>query len=91
MKADKFVKKCGPFEVVSISQDGYGVRMEVYPAFPQYGEDWEITRLKGKGGGPSIFTSMGFAKCLEEFLNQPYSQETIEKWKATLKMALGME
>ena len=65
--------------------------MVVYPAFPQYGEDWEITRLKGKGGGPSIFTSMGFARSLEEFLNLSYPQEIIEKWKATLEKALEMK
>ena len=36
MKANKYVKKCGPYEVTSISQDGQGIRIELYPAFPQY-------------------------------------------------------
>lgn len=36
MKQNKFIKKCGPFAVSSISQDGCGVRLEVYPAFPEY-------------------------------------------------------
>lgn len=36
MKANKFIKKCGPYEVHSISQSMDGVRLEVYPAFPQY-------------------------------------------------------
>ena len=36
MKGNKYIKKCGPYEVRSISQDGHGVRLEVYPAFPQY-------------------------------------------------------
>lgn len=36
MKRSEFIKKCGPFEVHSISQDNKGVRLEVYPAFPQY-------------------------------------------------------
>lgn len=36
MKQNKYVKKCGPFKVASISQDGGGIRMVVYPAFPEY-------------------------------------------------------
>jgi len=36
MKQSKFIRECGPYEVVSISQDRLGVRLEVYPAFPQY-------------------------------------------------------
>lgn len=36
MKHNKYIKKCGPYEVCSISQDGTGVRLEIYPAFPQY-------------------------------------------------------
>lgn len=36
MKQSKFIRKCGPYEVLSISQDGHGVRLEIYPAFPQY-------------------------------------------------------
>ena len=36
MKQSKFIRKCGPYEVHSISQDGRGVRLEIYPAFPQY-------------------------------------------------------
>lgn len=36
MKQSKFIRKSGPYEVHSISQDGHGVRLEIYPAFPQY-------------------------------------------------------
>ena len=36
MKQSKFIKQCGPYEVHSISQDMQGVRLEIYPAFPQY-------------------------------------------------------
>jgi len=36
MKANKLVKGCGPYEVRSISQDRQGIRLEVYPAFPEY-------------------------------------------------------
>ncbi len=36
MKQDKFIKACGPYKVHSISQDMRGVRLEVFPAFPQY-------------------------------------------------------
>lgn len=36
MKQSKFIRKCGPYEVCSISQDAHGVRLEIYPAFPQY-------------------------------------------------------
>ena len=36
MKRNKFIKKCGPYEVHSISQDNRGVRLVIYPAFPQY-------------------------------------------------------
>ena len=36
MKQNKLVRKCGPYEVHSISQDHHGVRLEVFPAFPQY-------------------------------------------------------
>ena len=36
MKQNRFIKKCGPYKVVSISQDGHGVRLNIYPAFPKY-------------------------------------------------------
>ena len=36
MKQNKFIRQCGPYEVHSISQDGHGVRLEIFPAFPQY-------------------------------------------------------
>lgn len=36
MKQNKFIRECGPFEVHSISQDGEGVRLQVFPAFPKY-------------------------------------------------------
>jgi hypothetical protein len=36
MKQNKFIKECGPYKVHSISQDCHGVRLVIYPAFPQY-------------------------------------------------------
>ncbi len=36
MKQSKFIKESGPYEVHSISQDGCGIRLEVFPAFPEY-------------------------------------------------------
>lgn len=36
MKQNRYIKKCGPYEVHSISQDGRGIRLEIHPAFPQY-------------------------------------------------------
>ena len=106
MKRNDFVKKCGPFEVVSISQDGQGVRLLVYPAFPQYnitakrqaekGIDpswvkeprWPLHRYKGEGGGPSIFTAITLASELEKFLNQEYTAEEVDEWKAINAEAL---
>ena len=88
MKRSNFIHKCGPYKVQSISQFPGGVRLEVFPAFPQYG-DWAIGREKGEGGGPSIFTAMGLAKEFENFLNQDYTPETVGQWKETLKIALA--
>ena len=94
MKQSKFIRKCGPYEVHSISQDGHGVRVEIYPAFPQYEEfpdgiSWAIHRLKrGDGGGPGIFTAMALAREFERFLNQFYSEEEVNSWKTTLGIAL---
>ncbi|MDD3460981.1 MAG: hypothetical protein PHW28_06780 [Mesotoga sp.] len=36
MKRNKYVHKCGPFKVVSVSQSCSGIQMVVYPAFPKY-------------------------------------------------------
>ena len=88
MKRSKSVHQCGPYRVDSISQDGCGVRMVVYPAYPKHGEDWAITRARGEGGGPSIFTCIALAKELEAFLNQAYSKKDVEDWKQTLDAAL---
>ena len=95
MKRSEFIRKCGPYKVHSISQDMHGVRLEVFPAFPQYDKDfsdgtkWAINRLKEhKGGGPSIFTAIALAKELEAFLNQSYSEAEVEEWKKTLAKAL---
>lgn len=110
MKQNKYIRRMGPFEVSSISQDAHGIRLVVYPAFPEYNisekkiqegvarnnidscwvEDphWVIQRLKGNGGGPSIFTVMAMAEELEKFLNQPYSEAKVAEWKATLAKAL---
>ncbi len=103
MKANKYVKKCGPFVVTSISQDGYGVRLQVYPAFPDYDikpdkdcdpswqkdGHWVAHRLKGEGGGPSIFNCIALAQAMEGFLNQCYSQEQVDDWKRRLEVAMA--
>lgn len=106
MKTNKFIKRCGPYEVHSISQDMHGIRLVVYPAFPQYNISekrrtekdvdpswtkeprWSLHRYKGEGGGPSIFTTMALAREFEKFLNQPYSEDEVKEWKATLDKAL---
>mgnify|MGYP001582723880 CR=1 FL=1 len=36
MKQNRYIREAGPFVVLCISQDGHGVRMVVYPAFPGY-------------------------------------------------------
>ena len=102
MRQSKYIRKCGPFEVQSISQDGHGVRLEIYPAFPQYnippGPDidpswvreprWAIHRYRGEGGGPGIFSAIGLAKEFEDWLNQFYTQKEVDDWKNTLAEAL---
>jgi len=93
MKQSKFIRKCGPYEVYSISQDRHGVRLEIYPAYPQYEEfsdgfSWAIHRQNGDGGGPSIFTAIALAKEFEEWLNQFYSEAKVNNWKTTLGRAL---
>ena len=102
MKSNKFIKDSGPYEVHSISQDRHGVRLEIYPAFPEYNSEqrkgvdqiwlddprWPIHRYKGEGGGPGIFTCMALATAFEEFLNQCYSPEQIKQWKDTNALAL---
>lgn len=94
MKQSKFIRKSGPYKVGSISQDGRGVRLEIYPAFPEYddfpdSDSWAIHRLlKGDGGGPGIFTAIALAKEFEKWLNQFYSETEVNNWKATLEIAL---
>lgn len=36
LKRNKLIHKSGPYIVQSYSQDGRGVRLEIYPAYPQY-------------------------------------------------------
>lgn len=96
MKQSKFIRKCGPYKVRSISQDARGVRLEVFPAFPAYDKDfkplntkWAINRfLKKQGGGPGIFTAISLAQEFEDFLNQPYSEAAVKEWEKTLSKAL---
>ena len=106
MKQSKFIRKCGPYEVSSFSQDGQGVRLEIYPAFPEYDlspkrqtekdidpswakeRHWVLHRYKGEGGGPGIFTAIALAREFEEWLNQFYTDEEVNNWKATLNLAL---
>ena len=94
MKQSKFIRKCGPYEVHSVSQGGQGVRLEIYPAFPQYekfpdGISWVIHRLKmNNGGGPSMFTAIALAQEFEEWLNQFYPEAEVDNWKTTLGIAL---
>jgi hypothetical protein len=106
MKKNKFISECGPFEVHSISQDGEGIRLTIYPAFPKYNISakrqlekdidpswaaeprWAMHRYKGEGGGPGVFTAIALAREMEAFLNQNYSAESVEEWKALNKKAL---
>ena len=103
MKQNKFIRDCGPFRVWSISQDMEGVRLEVYPAFPECGDmpqfdgsmhetgeriPWAINRLRGEGGGPGIFTAIALARIFEEWLNQFYDEKEIKRWHRTLEKAL---
>lgn len=94
MKQDKLIREAGPYKVESITQGGEGVRLVVYPAFPEYempGEDhrpWAVSRQQGDGGGPSIITVIVVATALEKFLNQPYSEAEVANWKAILEEAL---
>ena len=97
MKQNSFIKKSGPYEVHSISQDCHGVRLEVYPAFPEYNltekrranapEEWQkeprwvIHRYRGDGGGPGMFTALALAAAFEDFLNQVYTKEQVDQWK----------
>lgn len=95
MKTNKYVKECGPYKVVSYSQDGQGVRLVVYPAFPKYeafpdNVSWAIHRIKGDGGGTSIFMAIGLASELETFLNQPYDDEAIGRWRKILDSMFGI-
>jgi hypothetical protein len=88
MKRNDFIWASGPYKVSSMSQGGGGVRIVIYPAFPQYGGDWAITRERAEGGGPNIFTCMALATAFEEFLNQSYPQQVVAEWKETLGRAL---
>lgn len=88
MKQNRLIKKCGPYKVSSMSQQRGGLRIVIYPALPEYGDDWAITREKGEGGGPSIFTCIALAMEFEKFLNQHYAEEAITEWKETLEKAL---
>lgn len=104
MKQNKFIRASGPFEVHSISQDGEGVRLVVYPAFPKYNLSekeraaasiewqqeprWAIHRYRGDGGGPGIFTAIALADALEVFLNQQYTADQVAQWKAANAEAL---
>lgn len=99
MKRNSFIHRCGPYKVVSYSQDGHGVRLVVYPAFPPYESKssdspilpWAIRRAKGEGGGPGIITAIALAREFEEFLNQSYSPEAIQAWKETLAQSQKKE
>ena len=79
MKQDKFIRKCGPYAVTSVSVDHLGVRLEVFPAYPAYG-DWTTTRYNDEGGGPGVFTSLALGHAFEAFLNQPYEAKEVERW-----------
>lgn len=97
MKQDKFIRKCGPYEVISVSQDMNGVRLLVFPAYPLYNltekeqdgvdkswidqPEWALHRYKGEGGGPGIFTAIALAEAFEKFLNQPYTEQQVIDWK----------
>lgn len=94
MKQIKSVKQAGPYHVASHSQGRGIVSFEVYPAFPRYDSEdykWAESRYKGHGGGPGIFSSIGTAKVLEEFLNSVYSPEQVKEWEKRIKRILDDE
>ena len=81
MRRSHLLRVSGPYRVVSYSQNGDGqVFAVVHPAYPKYGSDWAEQRAHGHGGGPGIFSSMAFARELQEFLNAPYVQATVKEW-----------
>ena len=91
MRRPKLVRQSGPYICHSFSQDNQGVRIVIYPAFPEYsdpGFDWAENRYKGKGGGPSIFTAMALAEEIAKFLNSPYDPEAVKDWKKKAKQLI---
>jgi len=94
MKQTKLVKRAGPYYITSHSQGRGIVYFMVYPAFPQYDNSdykWAESRYKQEGGGPSIFTSIGTAKAMEEFLNSVYPPEQVKEWGKRIKAILDDE
>lgn len=90
MRRSSLVKNSGPYHVQSYSQTGSGfVYLVVWPAYSEYGEDWVRARGEGEGGGPGIFTGIALASAIEEFLNSPYGEEAIKKWKEQKKPSVA--
>jgi hypothetical protein len=91
MRRSTEIKHAGPYHAESYSQGGAGlVYIVLWPAHADHG-DWVEGRGSGEGGGPSIFTSMGRAQEIENFLNTPYTPEQIAAWKARPKPAVSAE
>ena len=85
MRRPKLVRQSGPYICHSISQDGQGVRIVIYPAFPHYNDpgkfDWVESRYEDAGGGPSIFAALALAEEIGKFLNSPYDPEAVKLWE----------
>lgn len=85
------MRNSGPYYAESYSQMGEGVRIVIYAAYPQYGEDWPQSRMSHEGGGPGIFTAMTLTELICDFLNAPYSKEEVATWRREIQKLLGRE
>lgn len=95
MKQQKSIREAGPYYVTSHSQGRGIVYFQIYPAFPLYdgkdGFQWAESRYGGQGGGPSIFTSIGTARVLAEWLNSVYPDVQVVDWESRIKAILDEE
>jgi len=72
MRRPSWVKRSGPYKVVSLANG----ELTVTPTWPQY-PPWN----EEDGGGPGLWGRLGLAGDLEKWLNAPYSSQSIGKAK----------
>jgi len=90
VRSNPFVRKCGPYRVVSVSCDGTNtVKLVIYPRYGHYG-DWPERRMAEQGGGPGLLTNITLAEEMEAFLNQGYSQNDVECWHMRINGLAGL-